>query len=181
MGNMELKPRDRLASVGSLGIGVAIACSAFFSNSTSANSAEQIRFWYAPAGEFTIYISDLEKFAKTGKLSKHLEFYLGQLSPQQQTQVRETLSSHYNISHVTVAQFTYSPIGEILVRRLGRILQMTPEQNGFSALRSALILSAQSEEGLSVINILRRYPVPVIYLDLQRGLQAYDEVSQLVY
>ncbi len=177
MKNYFLGWRDRLAIISYVGMGIAIA----FSNIAPVHSAEQIRFWYPPVGEFTIYVSDLEKFAKEGKLSRRLEIYLGQLSPQQQAQFREALSTRYNISHVTTAQFTYSPIGEILVRRLGRILQNTPEEHGFSALRSALILSAQSKEGLSVLNILHRYPVPVIYLDLPRGLQAYAEVSQLIY
>ena len=161
------------------GFGIAIACTNIFTN--PAQGAEQIRFWYSPAGEFTIYVSDLEKFAKEGKLNKRLEFYLGRLSPTQQTQIRETLSTRYNISHVTAAQFAYSSIGEILVRRLGSILQMTPEQNGFSAIRASLILSAQSNEGLTILNVLQRYPIPIIYLDLPRGLQAYAEINQLLY
>ena len=161
------------------GFGIAIACTNIFVH--PADSAEQIRFWYSPAGEFTIYVSDLEKFAKEGKLNKRLEFYLGRLSPTQQTQIRETLSTRYNISHVTAAQFAYSSIGEILVRRLGSILQMTPEQNGFSAIRASLILSAQSNEGLTILNVLQRYPIPIIYLDLPRGLQAYAEINQLLY
>ena len=166
-----------LINLCSLSFGMAIACI----NIVAAHGAEQIRFWYPPAGEFTIYISDLEKFAKEGNLSKRLEFYLGRLSTSQQTQIRETLSTRYNISHVTAAQFAYSSIGEILVRRLGRILQITPEQNGFSALRASLILSAESKEGLTILNVLQRYPVPIIYLDLPRGLQAYAEVNQLLY
>jgi predicted dienelactone hydrolase len=181
MGNFLSELRDRTTFIRPLGIGIAIAFFNVFSNPTPAYSAEQIRFWYPLAGEFTIYVSDLEQFAKEGKLSKRLELYLGQLSPQQQTQFREALSTRYNISHVAMSQFTYSPIGEILVRRLGRVLQITPELNGFSALRSAFILSAQSDEGLTVLNILRRYPVPIVYLDLPRGLQAYAEVSQLIY
>jgi predicted dienelactone hydrolase len=181
MGILRLKLPDRRALIASLGVGLAIAFGNIFANPTPVQSAEQIRFWYAPFGEFTIYVSDLEKFAKEGQLTKRLEFYLERLSPQQQTQLREVLTTRYSLSHVTASQFSYSPIGEILVRRLGRILQMTPELNGFSALRASLILSAQSEEGLSVLNLLRRYPVPVIYLDLPRGLQAYAEVSQLLY
>jgi len=175
----KLGRKVRRIITGSLGMSLAIACTHILAN--PAHSAEQIRFWYPPAGEFTIYISDLEKFAKQGKLSKRLEFYVERLSLEQQNQLRETLATRYNISHVTVSQFAYSPIGEILMRRLGRILQITPQQNGFSALRASLILSAQSDEGLTLLNVLQRYPVPIIYLDLPRGLQAYAEVSQLLY
>ncbi len=181
MGSFWLKFSDRKALLTSLGVGIAIAVGSIFTNPTAAHSAEQIRFWYAPFGEFTIYVSDLEKFAKEGKLSQRLEFYLEKLSPQQQAQLREVLTNRYSVSHIMAAQFAYAPIGEILMRRLGRILQMAPDLNGFSALRAALILSAQSEEGLSILNLLQRYPTPVIYLDLPRGLEAYAEVSQLLY
>ena len=181
MRNFLFRLRDRIASIAPLGIGMALAFSNVFSNLTPAYSAEQIRFSYPLVGEFTIYVSDLEKFVKEGKLSRRLELYLGQLSPQQQMQFREALSTRYKISPVAISQFTYTPLGEILVRRLGRILQITPELNGFSALRSTFILSTQSDEGLTVLNLLKRYPVPIIYLDLPRGLQAYTEVSQLVF
>ena len=181
MRNFLFRLRDRIASIAPLGIGMALAFSNVFSNLTPAYSAEQIRFSYPLVGEFTIYVSDLEQFVKEGKLSRRLELYLGQLSPQQQMQFREALSTRYKISPGAISQFTYTPLGEILVRRLGRILQITPELNGFSALRSTFILSAQSDEGLTVLNLLKRYPVPIIYLDLPRGLQAYTEVSQLVF
>jgi len=181
MGNFGQRLRDRKALISSLGISIAIALANMFSNPTPAHGAAQIRFWYAPFGEFTIYISDLEEFVKDGQINKRLELYLGRLTTQQQTQVRDILSTRYNISHIAIANFTYSLIGEILVKRLGKIVKITPNQNGFLALRSALILSAASDQGLSVLDVLQRYPVPVIYLDLPKALQAYAEISLLTY
>ena len=181
MGNLGQKLRDLKALISSLGISIAIALANMFSNPTPAHGAAQIRFWYAPFGEFTIYISDLEEFVKDGQINKRLELYLGRLTTQQQTQVRDILSTRYNISHIAIANFTYSLIGEILIKRLGKIVKITPNQNGFLALRSALILSAASDQGLSVLDVLQRYPVPVIYLDLPKALQAYAEISLLTY
>ena len=181
MGNLGQRLRDRKALISSLGISVAIALTNIFTNPTPAHSAEQIRFWYAPFGEFTIYTSDLEQFVKEGQINKRLELYLGRLTTQQQIQVRDILSTRYSANHVAIANFTYSLVGEILVKRLGMIMKITPNQNGFSALRSALILSAASDQGLSVLNVLQRYPVPVIYLDLPRAMQAYAEISLLTY
>lgn len=80
----------RIVTIGSLSIGIVITCSNILAK--PAQSAEQIRFWYPPVGEFTIYIKDLEQFAKKGKLSKRLEFYLGRLSSEQQSSAR-------NLSH----------------------------------------------------------------------------------
>ena len=158
-------------------VGLAIACGQIFGAAT-AHSAEQIRFWYAPFGEFTIYVKDLEEFAQ-GQMPPRLANYLGRLSPQQQAQVRTALSTRYGIKPTAIASFTYSPIGEMLMRGMGRILQITPQQNGFTALRAALIFSAQSEEGLTVVKVLRQYPVPVIYLDLPQAMRTYQEFLEL--
>ncbi|PZV15065.1 MAG: dienelactone hydrolase [Pseudanabaena sp.] len=144
-------------------------------------SAESISFWYPPFGQFNILISDLEKYAKTGASTTRLAFYLDNLPPSQQAELRQALNARYDISHVTLAQFTYSPIGLVVMKRLGRILQADAYQNGLPALRSAMILSAASPEGLTPINVLRRFPSPRIELDLPLGLEAYRELSQLWY
>ncbi len=144
-------------------------------------SAEKLSFWYSPYGQFIISIADLETFAKEGKLTNHLAFYLDKLSSSQQAELRQALNTRYEISHVTVSQFTYSPIGLVVMKRLGRILQGDGYQNGLYALRSAIILSAASPEGLTPINVLRRFPLPTIELDLPLGLEAYSELSQLWY
>ena len=86
MGNFWLRLSDRIGPVNTLIAGIVITVFNLFSDPIAVESAEQIRFWYPPAGEFTIYVSDLERFAKDGKLSKRLAFYLERLSSQQQAQ-----------------------------------------------------------------------------------------------
>ncbi|PZU93217.1 MAG: dienelactone hydrolase [Pseudanabaena sp.] len=162
-------------------LAIAIALGSTVTSPTSAIGAEKISFWYSPFGQFIIPIADLEIFAKTGKLTRRLAFYLDNFSPSQQSELRQALNTRYNISHVTIAQFTYSPIGLVIMKRLGRILQGDGYQNGLSALRASMILSAASPEGLTPINVLRRFPLPTIELDLSLGLEAYREVSQLWY
>lgn len=171
--------RNRLLSA--ITLAVAIALGSAIPKQAPAMSAEKISFWYPPFGQFVIPISDLETFAKTGQLSKRLAFYLDNLSPSQQAELRQALNTRYDISHITVSQFTYSPIGLVLMKRLGRILQGDGYQNGLLALRSAIILSAASPEGLTPINVLRRFPLPTIELDLNLGLAAYKELSLLWY
>ena len=162
-------------------LAVAIALCSTVTSQESAMSAEKISFWYSPFGQFVIPIADIEIFAKTGRLTKQLAFYLDNLSPSQRNELRQALNTRYDISHVTVAQFTYSPIGLVIMKRLGRILQGDGYQNGLLALRASMILSAVSPEGLTPINVLRRFPLPTIELDLPLGLEAYKEISQLWY
>jgi len=160
---------------------VAISLGSAISKPSPVISAEKISFWYSPFGQFTIPIPDLETFAKSGKITKRLAFYLDHLSPSQQVELRQALNTHYDISAIAVSQFTYSPIGLVVMKRLGRILQGDGYQNGLSALRAAIILSAASPEGLTPINVLRRFPLPTIELDLNLGLEAYSEISLLWY
>ncbi|WP_434687020.1 alpha/beta hydrolase [Pseudanabaena minima] len=171
--------RNRLFSA--ITLAVVIALGSAIPKQAPAMSAEKISFWYPPFGQFVIPISDLETFAKTGQLSKRLAFYLDNLSSSQQAELRQALNTRYDISHITISQFTYSPIGLVLMNRLGRILQGDGYQNGLLALRSAIILSAASPEGLTPINVLRRFPLPTIELDLNLGLEAYRELSLLWY
>ncbi|MEA5489263.1 alpha/beta hydrolase [Pseudanabaena sp. CCNP1317] len=160
---------------------LAIALGSAIFKPSPAISAEKVSFWYPPFGQFTIPIPDLETFAKSGKITKRLAFYLDHLSPSQQVELRQALNTRYDISPIVVSQFTYSPIGLVLMKRLGRILQGDGYQNGLSALRAAIILSAASPEGLTPINVLRRFPLPTIELDLNLGLAAYSEISLLWY
>jgi len=171
--------RNRLFSA--ITFAVAIALGSAIPKPAPAMSAEKISFWYPPFGQFIIPISDLEKFAKTGQISKRLAFYLDNLSTSQQAELRQALNTRYDISHVTISQFTYSPIGLVLMKRLGRIMQGDGYQNGLLALRSAMILSAASPEGLTPINVLRRFPLTTIELDLNLGLETYRELSLLWY
>ncbi|MEE3715723.1 alpha/beta hydrolase [Tumidithrix elongata RA019] len=142
--------------------------------------ANKISFWFSPFGEFTIPIADLAKFAKDGTVSDYLSFYLDPLSPEQKAQFREFLNQRYPISHVTVSQFTYSPIGQILVKRLGAFLKTDDNQNGFYALRAAFILSAADPDGLTPINVMKKFPVTTIKLDLPLGLEAYSQLALLL-
>ncbi|GAB1539924.1 hypothetical protein NUACC21_25920 [Scytonema sp. NUACC21] len=120
--------------------------------------AEEIEFTYPPFGDFSISTASLEAFAKEGKITNEFAFYAKRMEAQQLAQLRNLLKTRYEISPTLVSQFTYSGIGENLLKRLGELLLTENRQNGFYALRSALILSAADPEGLTLVNIIRRYP-----------------------
>jgi predicted dienelactone hydrolase len=143
-------------------------------------AAERIAFYYAPFGEFTISTDSLEKFAKEGKITDDFDFYAGRLSQQQLTQLRELLETRFQVSTTLVSQFTYSPIGVNLLKRLGDLLLTDSRQNGFYAIRSAFILSAADREGLTLVNVIRRYPSPTIRLNLGETLGIVDNLSGLL-
>jgi predicted dienelactone hydrolase len=142
--------------------------------------AERIAFSYPPFGEFSLSIEALEVFAKEGRITKDFGFYAKRANSQQLAQLRVLLSRRLEVTPTLVSQFTYSPLGETLVRRLGEVLQTDSRQNGFYAVRSALILAAAEPEGLTVVNILRRFPTRTLRLNLRRSLQITTELSELL-
>lgn len=142
--------------------------------------AERIAFSYPPFGEFYLSRNALDEFAKQGKITDEFKFYAKRATPQQLAQLRTLLSRRFEVSPTLVSQFTYSPLGETVMHRLGEIFQTDSRQNGFYALRSAMILAATDPEGLTVLNVLHRFPTRSVRLNLNRSLKIIDNFSELL-
>jgi len=128
-------------------------------------SAERVQFFAAGPLEVTLYVEDLEQFAETGEITERFAVYANRLSPEQQESLRSLLNWRFDVDPVMISQFTYSPVGERLLQRAGQIIQTNSFQNGFSALRAAVILAAADEEGCTGINILKQFPLETVQLD----------------
>jgi predicted dienelactone hydrolase len=143
-------------------------------------AADGISFFYPPFGEFSLSADSLETFAKEGKITDELAMYANRATPEQLAQLRELLQQRFNITPTLVSQFTYSPIGEQLVRRLGELLLNDSRQNGFYALRSALIIAAADPQGLTVVNVLRKFPSSSVRLNFSEGIEIVNDLSELL-
>ncbi|MCM0591578.1 MAG: alpha/beta hydrolase [Gloeotrichia echinulata IR180] len=142
--------------------------------------AERISFFYPPFGEFSLSTDSLEIFAKEGKINDELAFYADRATPQQLAQLRDLLQQRFQVTPTLVSQFTYSPLGEEVVRRLGELILTDSRQNGFYAIRGALIVAAADPQGLTVLNFLRRFPSQSLRLNFSAGLQIVKNLSDLL-
>ncbi len=79
-----------------------------------------------------------------------------------------------------MSQFLYTPIGETLLQRLGAVIQTEGGQPGFYALRAALILAASDPQGLTLLNVLRKFPTNGVRIDLARSVEIADALETLV-
>ncbi|WGV27118.1 alpha/beta hydrolase [Halotia branconii] len=147
---------------------------------TPGMAADRISFFYPPFGEFSLSTDSLETFAKEGKITDELAIYANRATPEQLAQLREVLQQRFNLTPTLISQFTYSPIGEQLMQRLGELLLNDSRQNGFYALRSALIIAAADPQGLTVINVLRKFPSSSVRLNFSEGIQIVNDLSQLL-
>jgi predicted dienelactone hydrolase len=157
-------------------------CSAIavMGTATSGKAAEKIEFDYPPFGEFEISVADLEIFAEEGRITSNFAFYANRVPKERLTQLRVLMRSRFKLSPVLVSQFTYSVLGKKVIYRLGDLLLTKDRNNGFYALRAALILSAAEPEGVSIINIIRRYPSNSIRINIQEAQTLIANLTELL-
>lgn len=147
--------------------------------SRPAQGAEQIYISYGPL-EFSLPISALEVYAKDGKINQDLAFYADHLDQKQREQLRKVLLTRIDVTPLAIAQFLYSPQGEVILRRVGQIIQTKANQPGFYAIRAALILAAAEPDGLTLLNVLHKFPTYGIRINTGRGFQVIDGLSTLI-
>ena len=141
--------------------------------------AERIYVTYGPI-EVSVPIESLAVFAKEGQIDSNLDGFAQYANESQLAEIRSALQAKAEISQVTIAQFLYTPQGEVLLRRLGRLIQTKARQPGFYAIRAALILAASDPEGLTIVNVLRKFPTYGIRIDIARGLGIANELTSLI-
>ncbi|MBN3885713.1 MAG: alpha/beta hydrolase [Nostoc sp.] len=151
-----------------------------FLTATPGLGAERISFYYPPFGEFSLSVDSLETFAKEGKIDQDFSFYASRATPEQLAQLRDLLQKRFNVTPTLLSQVTYSPIGEQLVQQLGKLLLTESRKNGFYAIRASLILAAADQQGLTVVNLLRKFPSNTIRVNFTEGLRIVDDLSQLI-
>lgn len=142
-------------------------------------AAERIYLSFG-ALEQSVAVESLEIYARTGVVSEDLKPYSRYLSPEQMAQMRQLLQTRVDLGPVAVSQFLYSSQGELLLHRLGELIQTESSQSGFLALRSALILASQDDQGLTPLNALRQFPLETIRVDLKRSLSILGDLERSV-
>lgn len=142
-------------------------------------AAERVYASYG-ALERSIPVTALETYAKSGKINNELAVYAKYVNSQQLAQLRRVLLARADLSPVAISQFLYTPIGERLLERLGEVIQTEKRQSGFYAIRAALILAAADPEGLTLLNVMHKFPTGAIRINLRRGSQLTEQLQRLV-
>ena len=130
-------------------------------------AAERISIFYGPL-QFSLSASALETYAKTGKINDELAFYTKFLKPQDLAVFRQALLYREDVSPFVISQFLYSSNGEMGLKKIGELIQTESGQNGFYAIRAAVILAAADPQGLTLLNVMRYYPSNSIRISLSR-------------
>ena len=146
---------------------------------TSVQAAERVYVSYGIL-ERSIPVSSLEAYARDGTIDDDLAIYAQYGDARQLKQLKSVLVARADVDLVAVSQFLYTPQGEVLLKRLGEVIQPESRDSGFKAIRAALILAAADPDGLTLLNILRHFPTRGLRIDVARSLQIAGSLEQLV-
>ena len=141
-------------------------------------SAERIQFFFGPF-EPTIYVEDLAQLVEEGTVSDRFQPIADRLGEAQLEEVRSLLNMPFPIDAVMMSQFTYGPVGERLLHQAGQVIRTDNMLNGSRALRAALIFAAAEEDGLTILNVIRQFPLDTIQVDFALLSQIIGETQSI--
>jgi predicted dienelactone hydrolase len=140
-------------------------------------SADKISFTWGLL-EFPIAVTSLEDFAETGVITTDLKLFLNSFSQKQREQLRQFLRSRYRVDPIVVSRLSHTAVGTELLTSLGEIIQTPTGQNGFYALRSAVILATMQPEGTTPLSLLQQLPLDM-EVDLGKLLQLQKQIATI--
>ncbi len=131
--------------------------------------------------EVSVSVDDLETFSKTGELRGALDMASRYISASDMATFRRILTERANVPISLLSRFLYTSQGERSLDILGDFIKTGPTLSGNRAIRAAAVLAtADKQNGLSLLNFLRKFPTSDIYFDIQAGLQTVGELSDLL-
>jgi predicted dienelactone hydrolase len=130
--------------------------------------------------EISVPVSDIEAFAKSGAMSEDFKTYAQILSPQQQSDLRSVLQEKLDVNTLSLERFGGTPMGQELLKRLSTILQTEPRQDGGALLLKGILVAAQDPQGLTILSLIRNFPVNDLRIKVEPLLQAKTELTALI-
>ncbi len=151
--------------------------SSFTLISSGAIAAEQVVLRYG-AFRSSVPVADLAELGSSGQAPASIQPYLRLLN-REPVEVQQALTSQISIDHRLMDRVLNSPVGEVVLDRLGDVIQTPTGAANRQALRAALVLAASNDGKVSLLEVIQHYPTQEIHLDGKRLLAAYRELSQL--
>ncbi|MEO0866934.1 MAG: alpha/beta hydrolase [Cyanobacteria bacterium J06642_11] len=166
-----------------LGLGTVLA------TALPGTAADSIIFAFGPV-ERSIELTDLEQLAEEGVLSDDLAFY-AQFLPDDYgiEEIRNALTwrvdqdiTTLDVDVVLLDRFFYTKQGEYLLNIAADFIRTEAGRSDYRALRGAILLAvADKNEGLTILNAVRKFPTPALRIKLDRGLALLREINRAVY
>ncbi len=166
-----------------LGLGAVLA------TALPGEAAERITFAFGPL-ERSIELAELDQLVEEGVLSDELAYY-AQFLPDDYDidELRRTLTwrveqdiDTIEVDVVLLDRFFYTKQGEYLLNIAADFIRTEARRSDLRALRGAILVAvSDEEEGLTLLNAIRKFPSPEIRIELDRGLGLLREIDRAIY
>lgn len=161
-----MRPKQWRSILWSSAVAVSVAVGA------PVQAAERVTIQVGPIRQ-TLYVSDLEDFAKTGQVPARLRLYQSFLTPELRLMLNNRVALDPAMADRMVADILASPNGELLLDSLARVApELTVEQ-----IRGAIRLAAKQANGLSMLGVLRAVPQETLDIDLTAALALVSQLN----
>jgi len=146
-------------------------------SSVPVKAAERVVLKYRIFRE-SLSVEELSTFAETGKLSRSLQVNLA-LARQDPKLIRKYLSQPVKVDPVILDRVLNSPIGNAILDQLSQVIHTPSQKANRQALRSALVLSANVDKQMTLVEIMQNYPTSAVEVDGERLESAYRQLARL--
>ncbi len=146
------------------GAAVLAASASILSTGTRAIAAEKIVLTFGPIRQ-GINIEDLENFAKNGDTTPTLRQIIRVSKIEAQT-LRGLIGLEIGLKPANLARVIYSTPGEKITDEIGQAIRTQRRTESGKALRAAVMLAAGDDGKVSLLEILKKYPLREVYVDV---------------
>ncbi|MGK7876256.1 MAG: alpha/beta hydrolase [Xenococcaceae cyanobacterium] len=145
---------------------------------SSAAATEVVNLKYRDT-QISISTRELKSFAETGEIPTQLQDFF-----QATQQVPEFLSSlltkEIRISPQFINRVLDSSTGEFVLLKLDETINTSSSGKDLEAIKSAVVASYNDDNRISVMELLEKYPISRVQIDLTSLEVAYNQVSTFV-
>ncbi len=167
----------KLTKFVSIGIALLLGASGSILSSSRAFGAEKIVLTFGPIRQ-AINISDLEDFAKDGTTTPTLQQII-QFSKMDAQILRGLMGLEIGLKPANLARVVYSTPGEKITDEIGQVIRTQRRTENGKALRAAVILAAGDDGKVSLLEVLKKYPLAEVYVDVASLRAAVGKVQSL--
>ncbi len=153
---------------------VSLAITGILSVGGAAIAADEVVLTYGVLGR-SVPIAEFEELAETGEATGTLKFLLD-LSGEDPEEARQILTYEVDADVVLVDGILNTGAGEFFLSELGRVLETHRHVEGVKALRGALVTSASTDNTISLLEFIQKYPTEALYIN---GLELEREVTEV--
>ena len=176
--------RQSLTKVKAIGQKMGLSCAigvgaSLISMGNPASATELINIKYQGT-EIPIPTGLLVDFARSGELPSEVNSFLENISPDFPNILQDFLTLEIRLSPTFIEDVLGSSIGEFVLLQIDKAINTGQVGDDLVALKSAIDESLAEDSRISLLELVQRYPVETLNLDLSGMEEVYTQVSKFL-